>query len=468
MKVLVWLPLPEESHWVGEGIAQTLERWLETANDDTHFTLFVNSRAKAHLEKLFKEKKNIRIITNSFFEGRNKIEDFEKVGYAESYKQRLLPYRLFSRLTSALKVASYILKTYASTLLYNKNLLFSGHDILWAPSPSIPFVERLRTPIAYFFWDPFVFEYDEFKYGPRLAYLNKLRIMFWQGRRNAHVFTQSEANQRFLNDILGLPVDRVHYVRLGCPDYMPLVANNYDLISQSKRKKSLDIYDLWVTERKSELFSSKNPPKAKDVNKLIEDTAMFFRYANNLQEKSRLILVSTQNRPYKGLLVLLASLAELKKISKYKLHVAFTCSIPDAEKRQHPELYESILEFSRLSNKMHAILTASADLVLHPSFVEGGLGSYPMYEAASVNVPSLTNMGRHTAELVSRSSKRIEVALADFTKTTELARRIENILDDEQLQREIINEVSHVRFSWQDSTKMLLAELRNAGQHEQE
>lgn len=401
MKVLVWLPLPDDSNWVGEGIAQTLERWLEVAHDDVSFTLFVNAKAKDHLQKVFKGKSNLNLVGNEIFFGSQVDDDFEKIEYTKSYKNKILPYVVFNKAFSFLKSVAYVLKIYLATWLYNKRFIFSDCDLVWVPSPSVPFVERLTVPVAYSFWDPFVFEYDEFKLGPREAYLNKLRVMLWQGRRNAHVLTQSDANRRFLSDIMNVPEKNISYVRLGCPDYMALVSDNFCAISAYKKSRSRNILDLWIDELERELLEINGVRRAKKVNKFIEDAAIFFRYANNIEENSRLILVSTQNRPYKGLSTLLESLAALKKISKYKLHFAFTCSLSGDDKRRHPELYESLLEFSRLSNKMHAILTACSDLVLHPSYVEGGLGSYSMYESASVNVPSLTNKGRHTSELVS-------------------------------------------------------------------
>jgi len=92
---------------------------------------------------------------------------------------------------------------------------------------------------------------------------------------------------------------------------------------------------------------------------------------------------------------------------------------------------DNIFEIIRVSNKQHAMLYQISDLVIHPSFVEGGLRTYPQYEAASLNVPCLSQIGRHTKELNALYNNKLENVFCDFTNIKIALEKINILLNDE-------------------------------------
>jgi glycosyltransferase involved in cell wall biosynthesis len=145
----------------------------------------------------------------------------------------------------------------------------------------------------------------------------------------------------------------------------------------------------------------------------------------------------------------------LKIISELQLRspsikylVITTCNIPSEIKDKYPELFNSLFELTRIPDKGHATLTALSDLVLHPSFVEGGLGSYSMFEAASVGVPSLTNSGRHTNELNNLVLEDLDTAFENFTNINSTVEKIIQILTDGKLALSIVETINQSRQDW--------------------
>ena len=64
------------------------------------------------------------------------------------------------------------------------------------------------------------------------------------------------------------------------------------------------------------------------------------------------------------------------------------------------QLQFDIVSTPDLPRPEHAALYHGAQLVIHPSFFEGGHGPFPFYEALSVGCPCLMARGPHTEELI--------------------------------------------------------------------
>jgi glycosyltransferase involved in cell wall biosynthesis len=93
-----------------------------------------------------------------------------------------------------------------------------------------------------------------------------------------------------------------------------------------------------------------------------------------------------------------------------------------------------------------------SDLVLHPSYVEGGLGVYPQFEAASVGTPCLVNVGRHVLE--QRSDRTlIAKTTSDFVNLNRTIEKIEDLMQSENERILNIKESESLRVSWKASSE---------------
>lgn len=416
----------------------------------------------------------VRTIDNPFTEyqgGRGAVEyvsesDVYKktsfLGYFNSYATKLFGAavgRVLGRWGGAWSLSLYTLKLMALTRLYVKGVIFRDADLIWVPAPSVPFVEQFDSRVLYSFWDPFVVEYTEFNDTIRNLYAKKFRNMFAENKKSFHIVTQSKANKDYLTCVMGVSLSRVSVVRLGCPDYSVFVKEKEDQIKDFKKSERNNLLSLWERKTRYPVHREKFNIDAyiDQITKEVKNHSLFFRLAKGVQPRSKIIFISTQDRPYKGLGLVFKVLAAFrKKHPEYKLHILTTAVIPADVKKMYPELYESVVEMRRLPNDQHALCTAVSDIVLHPSFVEGGLGSYSMFEAASVGVPSLTNEGRYTEELQGEVGGGINLAFCDFTDLAVSVDKIHRVLSDRLLAEEVVKEVMGAWYSWNESAERLI------------
>jgi glycosyltransferase involved in cell wall biosynthesis len=165
-------------------------------------------------------------------------------------------------------------------------------------------------------------------------------------------------------------------------------------------------------------------------------------------------MISTQVRPYKGFDLLLQFLNHLVCCeTEFRYQFIFTAALSEKIRNMYPLLYERIHEITRVSNKQHALLYYISDLVLHPSYVEGGLGVYPQFEAATMGTPTLANIGRHIFEQ-SPDATHVPCHYAiDFTKTNALVARIHDLMVSEEMRANNLLETQRLTVHWEDSAK---------------
>jgi glycosyltransferase involved in cell wall biosynthesis len=458
-KILLWIPLPEGANWRGEGIAQTIESLLRASVGSQFKFKIVTSKSTA---EAISHSLNENWRENIVFSNINDDVNYEVIAIDKQYEVSTIEMGLlalgkwinrfkFIKIFSSSGGIFYYIRLRILTLMMSKNFTHKDCDLVWAPMPSTPFLENIERNLVINFWDGFVFEYREFKdISP--YFLLKFRQIF--SKKNVHIVTQSKTNAEFLESVFKVPSNKISIFRLGCPDYL-LHLNSLkilDKIKVFKNDRSLSILDFYPNPQTIRIPSNNKNKKELIQRRYIENShilSTLYRLNKSCDINTKIILISTQYRPYKGLALVLKIISELQLRSpSIKYLVITTCNIPSEIKDKYPELFNSLFELTRIPDKGHATLTALSDLVLHPSFVEGGLGSYSMFEAASVGVPSLTNSGRHTNELNNLVLEDLDTAFENFTNINSTVEKIIQILTDGKLALSIVETINQSRQDW--------------------
>lgn len=451
INVLIWVPLFYTNSWRGEGIAQTIENIVKNSDKTKiRYTLLVN---KKHYYEVMEELNgnNVDIIPLSirwlffdkiFITNDNKEYNFNEVkdkiifNLLDAIKvlclkkiNKKLDFSFLKLFLHAIRLLSF---TYASKI--NR---FKKYDVIWIPVPIIQWCEHVAGIKVQSFWDPFAFEYLDFKnVAPYL--MKKYLVLF---KNISHVITQSNNNKEYLTFFYNLEPDKVSVIYNGSPDYSGLLAkyarNSFNAIVGSFPDRRI------LADTKYDLFEEY---KKEFINK-----SLLFRLQKRLTPKTKIIMVSTQARVYKGFGTLLYLFDKMvNRLADIDLILISTAEIPKDLKNKYSYLYEKFFEITRVSSKQHAFLYSISNLVLHPSFVEGGLGSYPQFEAASVGTPALINRGRHTDEMIDVFGEELSQIVCDFTNIDLTISKIKELLFDDLKIQENIKIIKSAYLDWKD------------------
>ena len=119
------------------------------------------------------------------------------------------------------------------------------------------------------------------------------------------------------------------------------------------------------------------------------------------------IVVSTQDRPYKNLIVVAEAVRRLIRRDRRPIKLIMTARLPSPEHSATARLIEDhglgfdIVLMPLLPRAVHAALYHAALAAVHPSLWEGGTGAWPLDEANSVGVPALVAQSASMHEFVS-------------------------------------------------------------------
>lgn len=441
----IWMPLRPGSSWRGEGIAQTVENILSNLSSNINCTLVVSKTHAAELDAILEKCPNIRLACVGFKSKQHAEIDTDSVPKSSFFQlvSSKIKFNLLKKFSSYFNSLCYIATMYFYTELQRFGFFLPKSQIIWVPTPIIPFIGNLRGNKIFSFWDPFVFEYRDFSDISNILYKHYRNVY---SRANA-IITQSQANRSFLTDVFNMNEIKIHVINNGSPDFSSFL-KEFEPIGKRNPKS---VVDLWG--RKT--FKGKNKQDA--YNKLIADSinkTILWRLGQKFDsKKDRIIMVSTQCRPYKGFGVLFEVLDKLVKSEKlFRYQIIMTSSVPSKIKDKYPLLYERIHEVIRVTNKQLAALYYMSDLVLHPSYVEGGVGVYPQFEAASVGTPCLVNIGRHVLEHDS-CDEPPQFTTTNFVDVPLTIGKIEKImLSDDEKNMNVI-ESKKLAISWQDAAK---------------
>jgi glycosyltransferase involved in cell wall biosynthesis len=454
-KTLIWIPLGPKSSWRGEGIAQTIENILVNFDNGSDIILFISPKTHSSLPEEIRKKKGLNLVTMTWkglFGIKSKIQKPKIYSEAEAIfsilKEKSKIGKKYVNLIERLEYFNYVLLLVLWTNSQRYRLVFRGYQV-WIVSPSIPFAQKLYGVFVVNFWDPFVFYYRDFDDIFKYVYSNTLALL---KRPRVIVVTQSAHNKEYLTRVMGIPSGSVVIIENGSPDYRPTVPEH--LIEDLGNYKC----DKPVEYRKQillEAFKVGYRQKHHSVHEFFEVTRnlnILERLNNELSGNTKIILVSTQVRPYKGIPQLFEVLDHLIKANPdFDFRFIVTFKVPEYL-RGYAWSNQRMYEILRTPNFMHALLYLLVDLVIHPSYNEGGVGAYPAYEGASLNVPAIMNKGPHTMELVSKHPD-CAAAIFDIDNPNKACNKIRQLLSNREIAKENINYIKASSVSWADAGK---------------
>jgi len=453
-EVLIWVPLSPLHSWRGEGIAQTLEHLLSaTSNETLRYTILVNVDHFHEVVTSFREIRNIEVIPLSLIwlvfraiPKRKKYVDKKESAY---FKPKSTLIDAAGPIFRKLKIKKSRIRELFHLTLYALRLkiftafqvlgLFKRAELIWIPVPIINWSESLKGKKVISFWDPFVFEYREFS-DISFYFFKKYNKLF-QGAE--HIVTQSQNNKEYIAGVFKVPKNRIAVIYNGSPDYSKIIKK--DWLAYSKQRL-IRLYE------KEPVEASSVSDFARRLHQEHCNQSALFRLSKRINAKTKVIMVSTQYRIYKGFEVLFKIADAIVGVLP-DAYFIFTSELPIRLKERYAYLRENVLEIVRVSNKQHAILYCLCDLVLHPSFVEGGLGCYPQFEAASLNRPCLVNRGRHTDELSDVFGDAIREVICDFRNLEDTTSRILDLLNNSAVRQANIQANLSAFINWKSIAK---------------
>lgn len=118
------------------------------------------------------------------------------------------------------------------------------------------------------------------------------------------------------------------------------------------------------------------------------------------------IAVSTQDRVTKNIRVVADAVTHLVRETRADMRMFMTAQLVRGAKWsplpavvEEAQLHRDVVSVPDLPNAVHAAFYHAAELAIHPSIFEGGAGTFPFLEAASVGTPCLMADGPHQREL---------------------------------------------------------------------
>lgn len=312
----------------------------------------------------------------------------------------------------------------------------SNYDGVWVPTPlfKIKTWKKFSHKIVYNFWDPFGFEYSFFPYTTKLYFYKRLSEIKKDGYK---IITQSTHNKNYLINVLKFDNDRIKVIR--CGNYVKPYSD-----SQANHNK-ISIRDYPSRFSYTSLSS-------RAIVQELDNRSIVARLEARLREKTKIIFISTQNRPYKGLHRFLSIFSQI--LNNNDVVILTTADISELILEKFPSLTEAVYILKRVSNKQHSYLFSVCDLFVHPSYVEGGVGAFSMFEAALNNKPALVNWGRHVREFNAIYGKSIDVGLisVNFDESEKAIYLINELLNNPSVIEKNIAEIKKSISSWVDTS----------------
>jgi glycosyltransferase involved in cell wall biosynthesis len=443
-KLLIWLPLRPGTSWLGEGIAQTIENVVQNLSAHIEVTILTTQECATDFSD--KLKSRCTILTLPLIRAK-RFELKHSDNIAPSIKDFLrerFGFKLFSKFRTVFNFVTYVIALRWLRYQINHNKKFADMDYVWFPAPTIYDIENLNVKKAVSFWDPFVFEYRHFA-GIAPVLLRKFAAIY---KKSGKIITQSAANKDYLVKVMHIDDSRIHVINNGSPDY-----SNY-----KKSVNSLSKDEILRSWPKDKYFGSSRKNAIVSYCRDYINQSILWRLLQKRDNLScKVILVSTQERPYKGIMKFLEILNTYINRYHENVQLIITAELTQEYSRSFPVLLERVHEITRVNERQHALLHSIADLTIHPSFAEGGLGAYPQFEAESLGKPSLINIGRHVVEMAAAfhlTEREADTISADFANTEEVCEKMHNLLTDPLCAADNVACVQKCRVLWSDASQL--------------
>ncbi|MFT7548217.1 MAG: glycosyltransferase involved in cell wall biosynthesis [Candidatus Azotimanducaceae bacterium] len=507
IRVGVWLGNPNAEKWKGEGIARTVESVLTGFNAahldqraDVDFVFFMNKELflDSHIElskaysatkisfvdilnlKPLGEELNDGIDSGSMhqanstkFSGPHELpssilglalyyamHDYKKtVGGKRNFSAffsffNKLGFQLFKRTYSRVVFALKLIRLSLVAIKVSKNDVV---DVWWVPSPVAWGVEFLEQPVVSNFWDFFGAEFGYYWDEEILDVIyHRLKITLSKSEK---ILTQSNHNLNF--SMLPFDIDRSK-VQIS---YLPIPGNYQQYFGNFVNKNQGQL------ERTSEsqAYASLKIQKYIDEVRKVKPIERFSKTGMQLEAcgeidfvKTSYLFVSTQDRPYKNLALLIRVLDRLVNKFGLDLYLITTANISFRTKAgeiseviSRNRLWNRVISLPRVPDEIHAMLYHCATLSLHASAAEGGVGAFSFMEGMSVGCPGLVGCGRHTREgkkLMGEEYEEITFPINSLKEATQVIReKLPAALSGELVKQQAAVYSFHEKRTWKDS-----------------
>mgnify|MGYP001248146147 CR=1 FL=1 len=446
-KVLVWAVLPPFLGWRGEGIAQSIENILLNSPNYINFELIINGLHYAEAKEVLGSKKNVKLICFELF--------YRVKEYKDKDIKRLAAMKTKSRLQKKFEKFKEYIKTFIWTV-YQKLIsplqfyYILRNDVIFNPIPYYSLKTKLK-PLIFGFWDPFVFEHAAFGIERKSS-----MPYFWHcfSYLADSIVTQSEANKFYLQNTWGIEEKKIRVIRNGTPNYSEIFSKYINKLPVKEIDRS-NIIKYWPQRK---IYAQSDKKALEIISSEYINKSVLFRLHQNIKPNSKVFIVSTQYRPYKGFEALFVLFDKLiRNNGEFDFHLILTTELPDKLRSQFTGKYTwavpNLYEFNRVTNLQHACLYKISDIALHPSNLEGGPSLYPASEAASIGIPSLTNVGRHTDELIKSEGRFLEENIANFSNINKTMERIIVLLKNENIAKKNVENILNSQIHWRESSQ---------------
>jgi hypothetical protein len=434
--VLIFCASSPISGWTGQGISQTIENIIRYS-DGIKYTLVIGKHVFQEVSIALAEQikqKTLTLVTIGAYD--------RKLTFVDSKICKNLVLRSYELLLIIFVIKSIITR-----------LIRPRYDLAWMPTISHIPAKFLCAKNVASFWDPFVFEYSGFDLASKFFTYN---ILDKNLKDSNAIVTQSQANKKYLIEIMNINEEKISVIENGNPNYQPHVKN--------KRITVNNILDFWNdTITKSDvnkpgligwIANTARKPNVDVILAKLNQSTLYRLVEKDSYRDSKIIIISTQDRPYKGFASLFETLNILVRDysrNKFKFKFVFTGAVQKSYFDKYPWAQSLVYEFNKLTNQQHAYIYAISNLTIHPSFTEGGLGTYPMFESASLNISTLCNVGRHMIELEKNSGKSLEPLCIDLTNPNKSAEEIFKMITIKKLRTDCIKVINSIQNTWQSA-----------------
>lgn len=338
-------------------------------------------------------------------------------------------------------------------------------DIWWVASPALGGAEYLRKPVVANFWDFVIGEFGFLWDEPSLREIyGRVKIIM---HKATAVLTQSHHNvgnkleRGFLVDprkatVCYLTVPRTYRQHVRTFD-------REGVRSEASRQEAEGIVHDFL-KRRAYLNMDERIETWRERGLELE-RLQTFPFAT-----ATYAICSTQARPYKNLDFLVDTflwMIEKRGVDAYLILTSkFDISNPKDPigkliwKRR---LIDRVYSLHRVPNRVHAALYHNAACTLHPSFTEGGVGSYPFLEGMVMGTPGLVADGEYSREGLRLHPDYPELLMSS-TNRRKAAARIEWVLHNREAayQRQLPVFEAHDRWKWSDVAMVYAQEMYRA------
>lgn len=336
-------------------------------------------------------------------------------------------------------------------------------DVWWIVNPNVYGAEFLPGPRVMNFWDFVVGEYGYF--WERAAVEQTFSRVKLVCHAADAIITQSHHNRDLkLSPIMNIENDKVNVVYLSYPDhypqYVPLFKKTGKRTNQS-RKQAADIIRHYVGWRLYQNFGS----KGRNMNKY---GFMMERLNSFSFEDKVFAIISTQDRPYKNLSFMVNAFFDAVNKKGIDAYLILTSEIDlsDTNSKLTKILLKQsamhrVFSLPRVPNNVHAALYHCASLTIHPSYSEGGVGSYPFVEGMVMGCPGLVAIGDYSYEGHRLHPNYHEIMISPYHKKDAVKKIVNALQNPKRLyeqQKDIFD--AHAKWKWSDIASAYLTIMK--------